>query len=84
MKLQIREWTGCDVFKCFDIPESMRLDVTEIMLDKEYEMIANYSEEVTFQKVIGGKLYKISFEPNKHINNRRNDMLFDKILNLPE
>jgi hypothetical protein len=62
----------------------MRLDVTEIMIDKDYEMIANNREEVVFRKVINGIEWTISFEPNKHINNVRNDKLFDKILNLPE
>lgn len=68
---------------CFDIPVSMKMDVLEIMLDKEYELIAHYDEEITFIKTIGNVLLKVSFEPNKHINNRRNDQLFDKILNLP-
>lgn len=71
-------------FRCFDIPISMRLDVTEIMIDKDYEMIANNIEEVAFKKVINGTEWIISFEPNKYINNVRNDKLFDKILNLPE
>ena len=73
-----------EILTVFDIPISMKLDVTEIMFDKGYEMIANYNEEITFQKTINGVVYKVSFEPNKHINNRQNEKLFSKILALKE
>lgn len=67
---------------CFDIPALIIQDVIDIMLDFDYKMTAFYDQELTFEKVIGRQLYVVSFEPNKHMNTRYAERIFDRILAL--
>ena len=84
IKLRISESKQKTIFRCFDIPPSMRLDVMELMVDKGYRIKEDNPLELVLTKVINGVEWIISVETNKHINNRYNEKRFNELMNLPE
>lgn len=84
IKLRISESKQKTIFRCFDIPPSMRLDVMELMVDKGYRIKEDNPLELVLTKVINGVEWIISVETNKHINNRYTEKRFNELMNLPE